>query len=138
LAATCWVHAPAVVQLSALAYTRLGNVAAMAGLKVKVVPKVQAKIIGKAKVLLLRAAADTDRTAYEVHRYTRSAGGWVNLFELLGSYGLTVETGYRERFDVLYVPKGSPLWPGLMIDLGAPTERRLEPKKKKQSDSESK
>ncbi|HEY3365624.1 MAG TPA: hypothetical protein VGK74_11265, partial [Symbiobacteriaceae bacterium] len=111
LAATCWVHAPAVVQLSALAYTRLGNVAAMAGLKVKVVPKVQAKIIGKSKVLLLRAAADTDRTAYEVHRYTRSAGGWVNLFELLGSYGLTVESGYRDGLTFSTCPRAAPSGP---------------------------
>ncbi|HEY3367188.1 MAG TPA: hypothetical protein VGK74_19200 [Symbiobacteriaceae bacterium] len=136
LEATCWVHGPAVVQLSALSYTRLRKIAELDRLKVKDVPKVTAKFIGDTKVLIIRAAAETDRTAYEVHRYKRTAGGWFNLFELLGSHGLTVESGYRERFDVLYVPKGSPLWPGLLIDLGAPKERRLE-KKKKKSDSAS-
>ncbi|HYG57730.1 MAG TPA: hypothetical protein VD902_06645 [Symbiobacteriaceae bacterium] len=44
--------------------------------------------------------------------------------------GLTIESGYKERFDVAYVPQGSPLWPGLVIDLSQPWDRRVDAKKK--------
>jgi hypothetical protein len=56
---------------------------------------------------------------------------FINLISLLGDAGETVETGYRERFEAAYVPKGSPLWPGLVIDLSQPKERRQEPTTKK-------
>lgn len=136
--AQCWVHAPALFQLSALAWRRLGNVAEWAGVSVKEVRKVRARFVGKSKVLLLRAAEDNDRTAYDVQRHKRTSGALVNLFDLLATRSLAVTTGYRERFDVFYVPKESALWPGLLIDLGSPQERRLEPKRKKRAAEEGK
>lgn len=129
--ATGWLHAPAVFEFSAVAYKRLQKVAEWAGMKHLDIPKIQAKFIGKSKVLVIKPANESDRTAYDVQRHSGKANALVNLFALLGTHGLTEPTGYRERFDVIYVPKGSPHWPGLLIDLGAPKERREEPQPKK-------
>lgn len=128
---TAWVAAPGKLELSALADKRLTRIASWAGMPVKLVPRVHARIVGESKLLLLKPAPDSDRTATPVARYEGNSGSQLNLYDLLASHGLTVATGFRERFDVFYVPQGSDLWPGLVIDLGAVKERRAVPGKKK-------
>ncbi|HEY3364663.1 MAG TPA: hypothetical protein VGK74_06390 [Symbiobacteriaceae bacterium] len=127
----CWMHAPAHFELFAAADRRLTRVAGLAGLNVKKVEKVNPKLVKGTKLLVIQAASTNDLTAVPVNRYARQSSIWINFIDLLGDAGLTLETGYREWYDVAFVPEGSPLWPGLVIDLGQPKERRLEKKKKK-------
>ncbi len=122
-----WLHAPAHLQLLAVAERRLTRVAQLAGQTTRKVEKVHPKLIKGTKLLVIQVASPDDLTAVPVNRYAGSSAAWINLLQLLGGVGLTVETGYRERFDVAYVPKGSLLWPGLVIDLSQPRERRREP-----------
>lgn len=121
-----WMHAPAYLQLFALADRRLTTLARASGMSATRVAKVQASLIGDSRLLLLRPAGSQDLTAFPVIRYARRSGAWVNLYDLLGPKGITVESGYRVRFDIAYVPKESLLRPGLVIDLDQPKERRLE------------
>jgi len=132
---TAWVTAPAKLELSALADRRLSKIASWAGTPVKLVARVHARIVGESKVLLLKPAPDSDRTATPVARYEGNSGAQLNLYDLLASHGLTIATGYRERFDVFYVPQGSALWPGLVIDLGVVKERRAVRGKKKEAET---
>jgi hypothetical protein len=46
-----------------------------------------------------------------------------------------VDSGYRELYEVNYVPKSSPLWPALMINLGDRRDRRLKPKRSKKTEA---
>lgn len=121
-----WQHAPAQWELFAAADKRLTRVANWAGLNTKRVERVHARLVKGTKLLIIQAASPDDLTAFPVIRYGGSSSIWINLIELLSETGLTVETGYRERYDVAYVPKGSPLWPGLVIDLSQSQERRME------------
>ncbi|HEY3364695.1 MAG TPA: hypothetical protein VGK74_06550 [Symbiobacteriaceae bacterium] len=126
-----WLHAPAQLELFAAADKRLTRVAALGGLNVKRVERVIPMLVKSTSLLVLKAAPMTDLTALPVNRYKGTSSAWANVISLLSEAGLTVETGYRERFEVAYVPAGSPLWPGLVIDLSQPKERRREPKKRK-------
>ena len=121
-----WLHAPANLELFAACDTRLTKVAGWADLNIKRVERVIPVLVKSTKLLVIQAAATDDLTAFAVNRYAGSSSIWVNLIDLLSEAGLTVETGYRERFEVAYVPKGSPLWPGLVIDLSQSKERRVE------------
>lgn len=129
-----WLHAPAHLELFAAADRRLTRVANWAGLNVKRVERVHPKLVKGTKLLILQPAASEDLTALPVHRYAGSSSIWVNLIHLLGDAGLALETGYRERYHAAYVPKDSPLWPGLVIDLSQPQERRIERDFKKRKD----
>jgi hypothetical protein len=131
----CWIHSPAMVELFAAADKRLTRVANWAGMSAKQVAKVHARLVKGTKLVLITPAPVEDLTAIPVHRYGSSAV--FNLVNLLGEAGLTVATGYRERYDVAYVPKESPAWPALVIDLSQQKERRLEPPGKKESETNS-
>lgn len=124
-----WRHAPAMIELLAVADKRLTRTANEAGQNVTKVEKVHAFLLKGTKILVLQAAPSNDMTAYPVSRY-RSSGAWINLMSLLGEVGFTGETGWKDRFEVAYVPKGSPFWPGLVIDLSNAKERRRESKKR--------
>jgi len=128
-----WLHAPANLELFAACDRRLTQVAGWATLNIKRVEKVTPVLVKGTKLLVIQAAATDDLTAVPVNRYAGTSSIWMNLVDLLSDAGLTVETGYRERFEVAYVPKGSLLWPGLVIDLSQSKERRVESgyKKKK-------
>lgn len=129
--AHCWQYGPAMMQFGAAADKRLTKVAGWDNKKVKKVPRVHAFLLKGTKLLIIKPAHAEDHTALTVNRYRRSASAVVNLITLLSGAGLTVDTGYRERFDVTFIPRESPLWPGLLIDLGQPKEsRRVTPKKK--------
>jgi hypothetical protein len=125
-----WLHAPAHLALFAAADKRLTRVANQEGIMVKKVERVLPKLIKGTRLLVIKAAKTEDLSAIPVNRYGGSPV-FINLISLLGEAGETVETGYRERFEAAYVPKGSPLWPGLVIDLSQPKERRQEPTTKK-------
>lgn len=128
-----WVHSPAVFKLSALATRRLIKVARMSGMGDTQVTRVHARLVGDSNTVLIRPADPLDVTAYEVAYYPGASGGVINLYTLLGPARCTVETGYRQRHDVHLIPKGSPLWPGLLVDMDEPKDRKLEPVKKKSS-----
>lgn len=121
-----WLHAPAHLELFAAADRRLTRVANWAGMTVRQVERVHARMVRNTKLVVLQAASPDDLTAIPVNRYDTSSA-WINLIQLLGEAGLVVATGYREKYDVAFVPRGSALWPGLVIDLGQPLERRVEP-----------
>jgi len=84
-------------------------------------------------VLVIQAASADDLTAIAVNRYIGSSSIWINLIDLLGEAGLMVKTGYRERYAAAFVPEGSPLWPGLVIDLSHSKQRRVESGYKKKA-----
>lgn len=132
----CWGHAPAMFQFFANTDRRLTRVARMAGINVTRVERIHASLIPYTRLILIQAAPLEDLSATRVTRYNNCS--WANLFDLLAEANLTLETGYKTRFDVAYVPKGSKLWPGLLIDLDQPLERKVETsgKKKKTTNSE--
>lgn len=127
----CWIHSPANVSLFAAAEKRLTQVAIWGGKDVKRVEKVYARLLPGTKLIIITPAPLEDLTAYPVNRHGSQTT--FNLIDLLGEHGLTVETGYRERYDVAYVPKESALWPALVIDLGQVKERRLLPTTRKEA-----
>lgn len=131
---SAWLHSPAQLELLAQADERLSRVANMkqtAEANVNLVERVDAKLIPGTKLLVLRPASNRDLTAYPVHRYAGQAGAWINLYNLLKPASLAVDSGYRELYTVCYVPSTSPLWPGLVIDLGKSQDRRREPRRTK-------
>lgn len=131
----CWLCSPATVELFAAAVKRLNLTGKWAGLESKVVQKVQARLIPGSRVVTIKPVSVDDLTAIPVSRYGHNAS--INLISLLGEHELKVETGWRERYDVAFIPKGSPHWPGLFIDLNEVKERRqdTEPKKAKGTSS---
>ncbi|MDB4897720.1 MAG: hypothetical protein JWN15_3982 [Firmicutes bacterium] len=125
----CWQHAPAQFELFAAADRRLTRVSDWAGMHVKKVERVQCTLLTGTKLLIIHPADADDLSAFPVRRYGNSTA-WVNMVSLLAESSLMVDTGWRERFDVAYIPKESALWPGLVIDLSLPKDRRQESKKK--------
>lgn len=119
-----WLHGPAHLELLAAADRRLTRVAELSGMVVRKVERVRACLLRGTKVVVIHPVGDTDRTGEPVRRYDGNSSAWINLFALLGENGLTVESGYKERYEVSYIPKNSPFWPGLAIDLGQVKERR--------------
>ncbi|HWI50621.1 MAG TPA: hypothetical protein VNT01_00590, partial [Symbiobacteriaceae bacterium] len=119
LPSNCLIYSPGNLQMLSVAYGRLVRTA---GPQVKHVNRVNAHFVKGTKILVIQPAPDTDLTAYEVKRYD-SSSAWINLSDLLLEYKLAVETGWKERYAVAYIPKGSPLGKGVAIDLGAVKER---------------
>ncbi len=118
-----WISSPAMLEIFAAADKRLTRVAGWAGIQVKRVEKVHARLIPGTKLVVLKAAPGDDFKAIPVVRNGNNVT--INLITLLSSpkNRLTIETGYRERFDINYIPEGSLHWPGLVLDLGDPQER---------------
>lgn len=131
----CWIHSPAMVELFASADQRLTRIAHWAGMVVKQVDRVHAERIDGTQIVIITPAAHDDRTALPIKR--KGSTATFNLRKLLGAAGIRIQPGYRERYDVAYVPRESALWPALLIDLGDMKERRLEPKSDKQEEEES-
>lgn len=125
----CWARSPALFEFCAAADKRLSLTGKWAGFEAKRIQKVQARLVPGARVVTIKPASVDDLTAIPVHRY--GSGATINLVSLLGQHELKVETGWRERYDVAFIPKGSPHWPGLFIDLNAVKERRKESEPKK-------
>lgn len=123
-----WMHAPANLHIFAMADQRLTKIARALGMQVSKVLKVQAKVLKDSRLLILRPAGPNDLTAFEVQRYSGGSGAWINLFDLLAPLGIVVDSGYRILYDAAFIPKESPLSPGLVIDLDQPKERRWEGK----------
>ncbi len=130
---SAWLHSPAHLELLAIADKRLTRIAAQRGIIVNEVERVHATLIRGTRLVVIQPAGVNDLSALPVNRYEGTSSAWINLFTLLAPENLTVETGYKERFEVAYVPKGSPLWPGLVFDLGRPTGRRKTTRKKNQT-----
>jgi hypothetical protein len=129
-----WVDSPATFRFSAASNRRLINVARLSGMSDNKVLRVHARFVGDSNVVLIKPAGELDMTAFEVGYYKGAAGGAVNLYDLLGPARTTVQAGYRQRYNVHLVPKTSSLFPGLLIDLDDPKERKTitRNKKKKQ------
>lgn len=124
-----WLHGPAHLEMLATADGRLTRLAELQGMSLSKVERVKAKLIKGTKLVIIQPAPASDLSAFPVTRF-KGKGCWINLITLLNPEGFGVETGYKERFDIAYVPKGSPMWPGLVIDLGDPKERRQHSTKK--------
>lgn len=125
----CWINSPAMVEFFASADKRLTRVANWAGNLVKRVDKIHARLLKGTKLMIITPAQPEDLTAIPINRYGSTAT--FNAVNLLAEAGQTVETGYRERYDVAFVPKNSPLWPALVIDLAQVKERRADSTAKK-------
>lgn len=130
-----WLHSPAHLELFAAADKRLTQVAELGGQVVKQVERVHAVLVKGSTVVVIQAAPSGDLSAIRVTRYDGFSAAWINLISLLGPARLLVETGYRERFDIGFVPEGSILWPGLTFDLSQPQERRQEPVRRRRNSS---
>lgn len=126
-----WGESPATIKFSAAGGRRLTKVARLAGKPDTKVTRVHARFIGNSNTILIKAADALDLTAIEVNYYKGLPGGAVNLYDLLAPANATIETRYRQRYDVHFVPKSSPLYPGLLIDLDDPKDRRLMPLRKR-------
>jgi hypothetical protein len=122
-----WVHSPGHLEMFAAAHRRLVRVSNEQGIPGNHIGQVQAFIIPGTRILIIKGAHKNDLTAIPVSRYKGSSGAWINLFHLLAKVGLTVDTGYKEQYDIAYIPKASRLAPGLMIDLSDRKDRQLEP-----------
>jgi hypothetical protein len=131
---TAWIHGPGNLEFLAVADKRFTRVAKWMNLSINKVSRIEATLVKGSKVLILKPAPETDRTAFEVTRYSGKAGGWVNLWQLLAEAGLTVDSAYKERYELNYIPQDSPLWPGLVIDLGLPPKERRQESVKKASE----
>lgn len=129
LPSSCWIFGPGKVELLSVAYGRLVRTA---GPNVKYVDRAYAHIVKGTKILIIQPAPDTDLTAYEVKRYDGVPGALINLHALLKEHKLDVATGWKERHDVAYIPKGSPLGKGIAINLGAIKERGRANRKKEE------
>jgi hypothetical protein len=130
---TCSAHAPGNVELFAVSGRRFVKVANDQGIPGNRIERAQAFVIGGSKILVLKGAPATDLTAIEVKHYKNSPSLWIDCFNVLAKAGLTVETGWQEIYNVVYLPKESPLWPGLMIDFGDRQARLVDPVPKKKS-----
>lgn len=125
--ASVWVHGPAQFQFLALADRRLTNSANSMRLEntpTEYVERLHARLIPNTSYMVVRPAPNGDLSATEVKRYDASNGAWANFINLLGPTQFRVEFGWKERYAVAYIPKGSPLGYGVVIDLRAPLERR--------------
>lgn len=130
----CWIGSPAMVELYAAADKRLTRVAGWMGMPVERVDRVDAKLIKGTKLLVLKPADSNDLSAVVINRYGSTTV--FNLVNLLGEAKLRVPKGYRDRFEVGYAPKESPLWPALVIDLGQRKERRRQGATKKEEEEQ--
>jgi hypothetical protein len=132
---SAWIHGPGNVEFLAVADDRLTRIENIEREQkqlplVNRVDRLIGRIVPGTKLLALIAAPDTDLTATEVKRYDGDSSAWANYSELLASRKLGVDSGYRQLYHVAYVPKTSPLWPALVIDLSKPRERRQSKRKK--------
>jgi len=120
-----WLYSPGNLAIFAAADNRLTLLSSIEGRPVKQVNQVQPELIKGSTVVIFRTAPPEDLTAIPVNRYTGQSGAWINLFTLLAPAGLTVPTGYKERYEIAWVPEESPFWPALCMDLSRPVERRI-------------
>jgi len=125
-----WLHSPGHFEGFAATDERLTNVSALAGMPVTQVEKVLAFLIKGTKIVVIKPTYSNDPTGIPVTRTAGASSVWINLITLLAEPRLTVPTGYRVRYEVAYVPEGSPLWPGICLDLDSPKERRRKSPKK--------
>lgn len=128
-----WLHAPANLELFASADRGLTTVGNLDNIPGKQMERAMAWLVPGTHLLILKGAKAKDLSALPVNRWASASGAWINLFTLLADAGLTVETGWRERYDIAYVEEDSPLYPALVMDLSQPVERRAEPVSKKKS-----
>lgn len=123
---SAWGHAPAHYEFNATSDRRLLRCAKLAGIPGNEVVKVHGRLIKGTDLVAVIPADPNDTTAIPVNRYAGNSSAWVNLITLLAQYGLTIDTGYKELFYTAYIPKGSPLWPGIFMDVGKSVKRRKE------------
>ena len=119
-----WLHGPAHLELLAMADKRLTKVANQGGNSINRVVKVKSYLVKGTKLLILKAAPADDLTAIPVNRYAGASSAWINLIDLLAQEGLTVDSNWKELYEVAFIPKSSPLWPGLLVDLSQKKDRR--------------
>lgn len=138
-----WLHSPAHLELLAMANSRLTRIAnagrnADEEVLAEQVDRVWARLIPGTLLLVIKASPHRDMTAIPITRYEGESSAWINLFPLLGPRRLKRDRGFRELFDILYVPESSRLWPALFLDLSKPQARRREPQRKKGEKPETK
>lgn len=127
-----WLHSPAHWQFYAAVEKRLIQCAKLDRKQMTRIERVHISLIPGTQLMTIKAADSQDMTAIAVTRPSGS-GFWVNAFNLLGDAELTVEPGFRQRYTAHNIPQGSPLWPGLFIDISQPLERRTEPESTKKN-----
>jgi hypothetical protein len=119
-----WLHGPAHLELFANTDRRLTKVANELGDPCEFVERVQAVRIKGTKLVYLWPTDKEDADGIEVKRYASSA--WINLITLLGPANMTMETGYKHRYEINFAKPEDHVYPALKIDLGRVLERRKE------------
>ncbi len=117
-----WLHSPAQLQLFANTDERLTQVAHQLGMMCREVKRVLAYRVPDEKVAYIFPTWDEDPEGIEVRRY--GSATWINLITLLGPANLTVETGYRERYEVNLSRPDDAVYPALKLDMRRVLERR--------------
>jgi hypothetical protein len=128
-----WMHGPGNFEMFSIAVRRLVKVSNDQGIQGNRVERVQVFVIPNTKIMVIKGAPANDHTAVEVTRYKGSNSLWINCFNALAKAGLTVDSGWKELYNVVYLPKASPLYPGLGINLDDRRDRQAEPIPKKKS-----
>lgn len=123
-----WLHSPAYLELFANTDRRLTKIANDLGDPCEFVERVQALRIKGTKLVYIWPTDKEDPDGIEVKRRKT---GYINLITLLGPANLSVETGYRQRYEITFSQPEDHVYPALKIDLGRVLERR------KDSDSKS-
>jgi hypothetical protein len=103
----------------------LSDIAEQRGLKETLVEKIRAARVGiEKKVYQVPTEAD-DVDGLELKR----SNGKItcNLVSFLAENRLCVETGYKERYEIVEAGADSPVGPALVFDMSKPAERALLP-----------
>jgi hypothetical protein len=125
-----WLHSPANMELFAVTYRRLLDVAKLRKLDTREIAYIRAARVSGTDLTFVYPTTDKDPNRIPLTKY--SAHYWGNLRTLLEPAGRLVEVGYRKRYAMELIPD-SPVGPALVFDFDRPLESRQEPKAKKGS-----
>lgn len=117
-----WIHSPAQLELFANTDRRLTKMANQLGDPGNAVERVQALRVKETKLIYLWPTDKEDPNGIEVKRYDSAA--MINLITLLGPANLTVEPGYKQRYEINFAEPGDHVYPALKIELERVVERR--------------
>ena len=124
----CWLVGPATMTLFKSTDHHLLKVAALRELHVGEVQKVRLLRELGSKLIHIIPTHELDIDGLDINRHKGKI--WVNIIDFLAEDHLTVEYGYKERYDLVLAPT-SKVGPCLLLDLTRMLERKLAFRQKK-------
>jgi hypothetical protein len=123
--AGCWVHSPGMLVLFKATDAALVDNAEERGISTNQVLKIRAAKLDNEKKVYIFATEDDDEDGLDLKR----SNGKItcNLVSFLAENRLCVETGYKERYEIVEAGADSPVGPALVFDMSKPAERALLP-----------